>query len=68
MRLSQGKDTYDWVQGFIFSLTQDAVLPRSDAGSNGVGPASGFVVQIRRPRALCDTRCMRHVARMWPIV
>ena len=35
----------DWDQGFILLLLQTAVLPASDAGSDGVKPASSFVMK-----------------------
>ena len=38
VRLKQNRD-----RGFIFLLTQAAVQPESDAGSDGVEPASGFI-------------------------
>ena len=34
----------EWGRGFIFLLPQTAVLPGSDAGSDGVEPPSGFVI------------------------
>ena len=34
----------DWGRGFILLLPQAAVLPGSDAGSDGVESASGFVI------------------------
>ena len=38
----------DWGRGFILILPQDAVLPGSDAGSDVVKPALGFVIQSRQ--------------------
>ena len=34
----------DWGRGFILLLPQAAVLPGSDAGSDSVEPALGFVI------------------------
>ena len=34
----------DWGQGFILLLPQSAVLPGSDAGSDGVESALSFVI------------------------
>ena len=35
----------DWGQGFILLLPQGTLVPESDAGSDGVKPALGFVIQ-----------------------
>ena len=44
-----GPDTdQDWGRGFILLLPQAAVLSGSDAGIDGVEPASGFVIQNRQ--------------------
>ena len=48
----------DWGRGFILLLPQTTVLPRSDAGSDVVKPASGFVIKTVIPRVPCDARCM----------
>ena len=49
--LFQVRHKLDWGQGFILLLPQTAVLPKSNAGSDVVKPASSFVIQIVRPCA-----------------
>ena len=44
----QVRHKQDYGRGFILLLLQAAVLPRSDTGSDGVGPASNFVIQNRQ--------------------
>ena len=38
----------DWGRGFILLLPQDAVMPGSHAGSDGVKQASAIVIQSRQ--------------------
>ena len=45
----------DWRRGFIVLLQQAVILPGSEAGSDGVEPASGFVIQNRQ--ASCFMLC-----------
>ena len=40
----QVRHKQDWGQKFILLLPQAAVLPVSDAGSDGIEPASSFVI------------------------
>ena len=44
-------------------LSQAAVLPGSDAGSEGVKAASNFVIQTVRPRVRFNAECMGLVIR-----
>ena len=49
-------------------LPLTAVLPGSDAGNDGVTPASSFVIQKTvKPHAPCGARRMGHV-KMWSAV
>ena len=43
----QVRHKQDWGRGFILLLAKTAALPESDAGSDVVKPASGFVIQNR---------------------
>ena len=45
----------DWDQEFILLLLQAAVLPGSDAGSDGVKPALSFYIQ--NCQILCSMLC-----------
>ena len=45
----------DGERGFIFLPPQPAVLPRSDAGSDGIEPAPCFVIQNHQ--TLYSSRC-----------
>ena len=54
----------DWRRGFIVLLSQAVILPGSDAGSDGVEPASGFLSKTVRPRAPCVPAFKRHVIRL----
>ena len=47
----QVRHKHDWSRGFILLLPQAAVLPGSDVGSDGVVPATSFVIQN------CQTSC-----------
>ena len=44
----QVRHKQDWGRGFIILLPQTAALPESDAGSDVIKPASGFVIQNRQ--------------------
>ena len=44
----QARHKQDWDRGFILLLSQTAVLPGSDAGSDAIKPASSFVIQNRQ--------------------
>ena len=44
----QVRHKQDWGRGFIILLPQASVLPGSEAGSDVVKPASGFVIQNRQ--------------------
>ena len=44
----QVRHKQDWGRGFILLLPQTALLPGSDAGSDGVEPALVFVIQNRQ--------------------
>ena len=59
------KHKQDWGRKFILLLPQSAVRPGSDAGSDGVEPASVSYSKTVRPRALCGVRCMGHANRTW---
>ena len=48
----QVRHKQDWGQGLIILLSQAAVLPGSDAGSDFVTPALNFVIQNRQ--TLCS--------------
>ena len=60
------------VLGFILLLLQAAVLLRSDAGSDDVEPASGFVLQNHqtssfktvKPQTPYGAQCMGHAGSM----
>ena len=41
----QVKHKQGWGRGFILLLSQIAALPKSDAGSDLIKPASSFVIQ-----------------------
>ena len=56
VRKKQGRS-----RGFILLLPQDALLSRSDAGSDGVKPTSIFLSKKVRPRNPSGARCMGHV-------
>ena len=56
-------------RGFNLLQPQPAVLPRSDAGSDGVEPASCFVIQNCQTHIISQgARCTRHVNIMWSAV
>ena len=55
----QVRHKQDWGQGFILLLTQTAVLPGSDGGSDVVKPASSFVIQN------CQTSCSNALPDVW---
>ena len=56
-----GQHKQDWGRGFILSLPQAAVLPKSDAGSDVVKPASSFAFQNRQTS--CSMWCPMYGAR-----
>ena len=64
----QVRHKQDWGRGFILLLLQIAELPKSDAGSGVIKPASSFVIQTVRPRAPCGARCIGHAIRTWTVV
>ena len=58
----QAKHKQDWDQRFILLLPQAAVLPRSDADSDVVKPASSFFIQNRQ--TTCFMWCPMYGARL----
>ena len=64
----QVRHKQDWDRGFILLLPQAVVLPESDAGSDVIKPASGFVIQNFQISAPCGARCIGHVVRTWSAV
>ena len=46
--------------------TQVALLPRSNAGKDGVKPASGFIIQ--KHQTLCSIWCLMYMYRIWSVV
>ena len=58
--LLQVSHKQNWAQVCIFLLSQNAVLPESDAGSNVVEPVSSLSTKTFRTRAPCGARCMGH--------
>ena len=64
----QVRHKQDWGREFILLLPQAAVLPGSDADSDVVKPASGFVIQNRQ--TLCSMWCpmYSHAVRTWSAV
>ena len=57
----QVRHKQDWGRGFILLLTQNAVLPGSDAGSDVIKPALSFVIQNRQTS--CSIWCPMYKAR-----
>ena len=57
----QVRHKQDWGRGFILLLPQAVVLFESDAGSDFVKPASGFVIQNRQTS--CSMWCPMYKAR-----
>ena len=57
----QVRHKQDWGRGFILLLPQTAVLPKSDAGSGVIKPASSFVIQNRQTS--CSMWCPMYWAR-----
>ena len=57
-----------WGQGFILLLPQAAVLPESDAGSDVIKPALGFVIQNHQTSCSMCAQCIRHAVRTWSAV
>ena len=53
----------DWGRGFILLLLPGCCTAQIRFWSDSIDPASGFVIQIVRPRAPCCARCMGHVGR-----
>ena len=62
----QVRHKQDWSRRFILLLPQTAVLPRSDAGSDVVQPASSFIIQNRRTS--CSMWCPMYRPRCWNMV
>ena len=56
----QVRHKQDWGRGFILLLLQAVVLPESDAGSDAIKPASGFVIQ--NCQILCSKWCPMYKA------
>ena len=54
----QVRHKQDWGRGYILLLHQDAVLPKSDAGSDVIKPASSFVIQNRQTS--CSMWCLMY--------
>ena len=57
----QVRHKQDWGRGFILLLPQAAALPGSNAGSDIIKPASGFVIQNRQTS--CSMWCPMYRAR-----
>ena len=65
----QVRHKQDWGRGFILLLPQAASLPKSDAGSGVIKPASSFVIQNRQIScSMCGARCIGHAVRTWSAV
>ena len=50
---------------FYLITTQNAVLPESDAGSDGVESVSGFVIKNRLTLCSYGARCMGPAVKRW---
>ena len=59
--LLQVRYKQDWGRGSILLLPQTAALPESNAGSDVIKPASGFVIQNRQTS--CSMWCPMYRAR-----
>ena len=64
--LLQVRHKQDWGRGFILLLPQAAVLRESDAGSDAIKSASGFVIQNRQTS--CSMWCPTYRARRYNMV
>ena len=60
----QVRHKQDWGRGFIILTTQVAVWPRSNASSDGIVPALGFVIWNHQTSCSYGGQCMEHVVKI----